>query len=132
MLGYATQFKWQDLDINLLRQLTIPVGYALEVESLLKHVNQISAMAEQVVTEQYQQNEASQGQIIRLLNHIQGVFRGDLTVRAEVTIEEFSTLADFFNAIVESFGTVVTKVKASANNLNLVTVSNEGLQHFRL
>jgi twitching motility protein PilJ len=119
--------QWEDLEINLLKQLTIPVGYALEVESLLQHVNQIEAMAEKVVNEQYQQNEVSQGQMMKLLNQIQGIFRGDLTVRSEVTIEEFSTLADFFNAVVESFRTVVTKVKVSASNLNLVTVGNENL-----
>jgi twitching motility protein PilJ len=119
--------EWQALEINLLKQLTIPVGYALEQESLLKHVEQVSSFADQIVTEQHQQNEALQEQIIKLLHQIEGALRGDLTVRAQVNAEEFSTIVDFLNAIVESFRAVVTKVKVSANQVNAAIVNSEGL-----
>jgi twitching motility protein PilJ len=119
--------QWQDLEVNLLQQLAIPVGYALEQESLLKHVDQVSSLAEQVVSEHNQQNAALQEQIMKLLNQLEGTFRGDLTLQAEVTMKEFAPIADLLNTLIESFRDVVTKIKASANEINASAVSNEAL-----
>lgn len=119
--------QWQDLEMNLLKQLTIPVGYALEQESLLKNVDKFSSLAEKMAAEQHQHHDALQEQIIRLFHQIEGVFRGDLTVRAEIQDGEFSTVADFFNAVVENFRDVVQKVRFSANKVQPVIQRSQAL-----
>ncbi|AFY34051.1 methyl-accepting chemotaxis protein [Calothrix sp. PCC 7507] len=117
--------QWQDLEIKLLKQVAIPVGYALEQTSLLEQVEAARSRAEVAASEQRQQNEALQQQILHLLRDIAGVSQGDLTVRSEVKFGELGTVADFFNSIVENLRVIVTKVKVSANQVNTAIGNNE-------
>lgn len=117
--------EWHDLEINLLKQVAIPIGYALEQSSLLEQIDTSRSRAELTALEQRQYNEALQQQILTLLSDIEGAFQGDLTVRSEVTYGELGTVADFFNSIVESLRVIVTKVKASAMQVNTALGNNE-------
>ncbi|BAY35248.1 methyl-accepting chemotaxis protein (plasmid) [Nostoc carneum NIES-2107] len=117
--------QWEDLEINLLKQVAIPIGYALEQSSLLEQIDTSRSRAELTALEQRQHNEALQQQILTLLSDIEGAFQGDLTVRSEVTYGELGTVADFFNSIVESLRVIVTKVKASAIQVNTALGNNE-------
>ncbi|BAY23157.1 methyl-accepting chemotaxis protein [Calothrix sp. NIES-2100] len=121
--------KWQELEIELLRQVGIPVGYALEQSNLLEQVVTARFRAEAAAMEQRQHNEALQQQILTLLRDIEGASQGDLTVRSEVTMGELGTVADFFNSIVESLRAIVTKVKASAIQVNTAIGDNEVAIH---
>ncbi|WYM03699.2 MAG: methyl-accepting chemotaxis protein [Gloeotrichia echinulata CP02] len=117
--------QWQDIEINLFKQVAIQVGYALEQADLLQKVEQSRQTAETVSVEERLQKEALQLQLLELLNDIEGVTQGDLTVRAEVKEGEIGTVADFFNSIVESLRAIVTKVKTSASQVNSAIGSNE-------
>ncbi|MBD2355343.1 GAF domain-containing protein [Tolypothrix sp. FACHB-123] len=121
--------KWQELEIELLRQVAIPVGYALEQSYLLEQIDTARFHAETAVIEQRQYNEALQQQILTLLKDIEGASQGDLTVRSEVTMGELGTVADFFNSIVESLRAIVTKVKTSAIQVNTSISENEVAIH---
>lgn len=91
---------------------------------------QILSQQKTVITHSFnlegQAPEALQMQLLELLSHVEGAARGDLTVRADVTAGEIGTVADFFNAIVESLRDIVTQVKQAANQLNTAIGSNEG------
>ncbi len=110
----------------MFKQVAIQVGYALEQADLLHKVEADRQTAKTVSVQERQQKEALQLQILELLNDIEGVTQGDLTVRADVKEGEIGTVADFFNSIVESMRLIITKVKASAIDVNNAIASNEG------
>jgi methyl-accepting chemotaxis protein len=63
---------------------------------------------------------------MELLRNVEDAAGGDLTVRAEVTAGEIGTVADFFNAIIESLRRLVTQVKTAAGQVNVSVGENEG------
>ncbi|WP_016872176.1 methyl-accepting chemotaxis protein [Fischerella thermalis] len=118
--------QWQESEIDLFKQVAIPIGYALEQAYVLEHSEKARSRAELLAIEQSQQKEALQQQIIKLLREVEGASKGDLTVYAEVTHGEIGTVADFFNCIVENLREIVTKVKTSAIQVNTALGENEG------
>jgi PAS domain S-box-containing protein len=88
------------------------------------------------VTERKQGEEAQrvskerlQQQVTTLLSEIEGAAEGDLTVRANVSEGEMGTVADFFNAIIESLRAIVTQVKGTTGEVNIALGENgESLQ----
>ncbi|NES25737.1 MAG: chemotaxis protein, partial [Symploca sp. SIO3E6] len=106
--------EWQESEIEVFKQVALQVGYALEQALLIKQVEQARQAAEQVSIEQRQQKEMLQDQIEAFLGEIEGSFSGDLTVRARVTAGAMGTVADFFNATVESLQQLVRQVQSSA------------------
>lgn len=117
--------QWQELEINLLQRVAIPIGYAIEQTLLLEQVDTARSRAEIAAVQERQQNEAIQEQLLYLLRDIEGACQGDLTVRSEVTFGELGTVADFFNSIIESLRGIVTKVKVSAVQVNTAISDNE-------
>ncbi len=106
--------QWQPGDIELIKQVALQVGFALDQAILLEQVEQARQKAEAVSEEQKRQREAIQTQLAQFLGDIEGAFKGDLTVRARVTSGEMGTVADFFNAIVESLQQLVQQVQTAA------------------
>jgi twitching motility protein PilJ len=117
---------WQPEEISFLRQMGIHLGFALEQADLYGQKETAQLQAERLSDEQREQKEALQQQLLILLSSVEGVSHGDLTVRAEVTSEEIGTVADFFNAIVESLREIVTNVKRSAMQVSASLGDNEG------
>ncbi|MBV9388832.1 MAG: GAF domain-containing protein [Chroococcidiopsidaceae cyanobacterium CP_BM_ER_R8_30] len=117
---------WQRAEIDLFAQFAMQVGFAIDQANLLKQVEQARASAEATSSEQRQQKENLQRQLMALLGDIEGAAKGDLTVRAEVTAGEIGTVGDFFNAIVESLRQLVTQVKTAAAQVNASVGQNEG------
>jgi PAS domain S-box-containing protein len=70
--------------------------------------------------------EQLQQQVTTLLREIEGAAQGDLTVRANVSEGEMGTVADFFNAIIESLRAIVTQVKETTGGVNTSLGENEG------
>ena len=117
--------QWEEIETNLFAQVAIQVGYALEQAQLLQQIEEGLKSAEITSEEERKQKEALQMQLLDLLNSIEGAAAGDLTVRADVSDGEIGTVADFFNSIVESLRSIVTKVKVSATQVNTAIGSNE-------
>ncbi|MBE9042442.1 GAF domain-containing protein [Oscillatoriales cyanobacterium LEGE 11467] len=117
---------WQDTETELMRQVAIQLGFALEQANLLDQREQARQTAEILSDEQRQQREALQQQLANLLIEVEGASSGDLTVRADVTAGEIGIVADFFNAIVESLRQIVSQVKQSATQVNASLGANEG------
>ena len=117
---------WQDTEIDLMRQVGIQLGFALEQANLLDQREQARQTAEALSNEQRRQKEAIQQQLTTLLIDVEGASGGDLTVRADVTADEIGIVADFFNSIVESLRQIVRQVKQSATQVNASLSQNEG------
>jgi methyl-accepting chemotaxis protein PixJ len=118
--------NWQETEINLFTQLAAQIGFALDQANLLEQVEKARTSAEIMSVEQREQKESLENQLITLLSEVEGAARGDLTVRAEVTTGEIGTVADFFNAIVESLREIVTSVKHATDKVNISINENEG------
>ncbi|MFH7028673.1 MAG: methyl-accepting chemotaxis protein [Heteroscytonema crispum UTEX LB 1556] len=110
---------WQQSEIDLFEQFARLVGMALERANLLEESEKARDKAEIL-------SQKQQFQLLELLNNIDGVSKGDLTVRAEVTSGEIGTIADFFNSVVESLRVIVTQVKLAATQLNGAIAENSG------
>ena len=116
---------WQESEINFFKQVAIQVGFALDQAALLEEREQARIAAEMVSGEQRREKEALQLQLLELLSDVEGAARGDLTVRADVTAGEIGTVADFFNAVIESLRGIVTQVKTAATQVNTSLGENE-------
>lgn len=118
--------EWKEAEANFFRQASVQLGFALEQATLFEEKEQSRLQAEVISIEQRQQKELLQRQLVELLGDVEGVAMGDLTVRADVTVGDIGTVADFFNSIVESLRQIVTQVKQSALQVNAALGENEG------
>lgn len=121
----STTRNWEEAEIRFIRQVATQLGFALEQAKLFTQKEQARLEAEALSEARQQQKEALQRQLVDLLGHVEGAARGDLTVRVEVTTGEIGTVADFFNAIIESLRQIVTQVKRSAIQVNAALGQNE-------
>ncbi len=117
--------KWLDSEIAGFKQVALQVGYALEQALLLEQVQRASREAAQISVEQQQQKERLEDQITAFLGDIEDSFEGNLTVRAQVTEGVMGTVADFFNATIESLQQLVFQVQSAANVVSSTAVDSE-------
>ncbi len=110
----AQTHLWQQSEIQLFEESTRILGGALERFYHLFEVKQ-----------QSQKKQELQQQIVQLIENIEAVSSGDLTVRAEVTSGEIGTIADFFNSIIENLREIVTQVKLTATEVNSAIANDE-------
>lgn len=95
----------------------------------------INSMAERIKTllqeqvlaaeEQRRQKEELQERALELLEEVDPINEGDLTIRARVTEDDIGTIADAYNATVSNLREIVTKVQVTASNVTETTRSNE-------
>lgn len=109
---------WESSEQDFLTQLAVQVGYALDQAQLFQERQNALQNSESL-------KESLQQQIMRLLSEVQGVSRGDLTLRASNVSGDLGTVADFFNAIVESLEKIVLKVQKSSIQVNHLLSANE-------
>ena len=116
---------WSELDISFFKQAALQVGLSVEQVGLFNQRQQAQLEAEALSEERRQRQETLQMELLGLLDDVEGAARGDLTVRADVSAGEIGTVADFFNAIIESLRQIVTQVKTSAVQVNTSLGDNE-------
>jgi methyl-accepting chemotaxis protein PixJ len=75
--------------------------------------------------QQRQKRENLEAEIYKLVDDIEGATNGDLTVRARLDSLELSTVADLFNAIIESLRDTAVQVKQSTGQVSTSLTSNE-------
>ncbi|GAB1544140.1 hypothetical protein NUACC21_68160 [Scytonema sp. NUACC21] len=68
--------------------------------------------------------ETLQRQVVALLNDVQEASKGNLTVRADMTMGEIGVIADFFNAIIESLRQIVIQVKHTSQQVSVYVGEN--------
>jgi len=105
---------WQQDEINLLTQIGSQVGTSLEKAELLKKQRQ----AEQ---QEREAKEALQRRAFELLMEVDPVSQGDLTVQVKVQEDEIGTIADSYNATIESLRKLVAQVQNAATQVSVTT-----------
>lgn len=109
---------WLQSEIQLFEESGVILGKALW------RVNHLF-IAEQFSQQQFHKKEALHQQIVQLIENIEAVSSGDLTVRAEVTSGEIGTVAGFFNYTIENLRGIVTQVKLTATEVNSAITNDE-------
>jgi methyl-accepting chemotaxis protein PixJ len=102
---------WQQEEMAMFSQVAAQVGLALDRASLLE--------------QQKNAKEFLQRRALELLMEVDPIGRGDLTVRANVTEDEIGTIADSYNATINSLRKIVAQVQAAAGQVASTTTSNE-------
>ncbi|MGA0198985.1 MAG: methyl-accepting chemotaxis protein, partial [Prochlorotrichaceae cyanobacterium] len=121
----STPRQWHSSEVDFMLQLAGLVGLSLDRVKFLTVSEMARQQAEELAAEQKQQKESLQMQLVNLLSEVEGASRGDLTVRAQLTAGEIGTVADFFNAIVQSLRKIVVQVQDTTNQVTASVSSNE-------
>jgi methyl-accepting chemotaxis protein len=103
-----------------------------EIGVLTHNLNQMAQQIDtnldarqQEVEQQRQQRELLEEGILNLVNEIEGATNGDLTVRASLDSMELSTVADLFNAVIDSLRDIAIEVKQGTGQVATSLGSNE-------
>ncbi|MGI0481504.1 methyl-accepting chemotaxis protein [Geminocystis sp. CENA526] len=110
--------NWEGSEIELFSQLATQVGLSLERVKLLD----LQLNAEKT---QREGKELLQRRALELLMQVDPVSQGDLTIRASVTEDEIGTIADSYNATIESLRKIVAQVQTAAVEVSQTTTNNE-------
>lgn len=111
---------WTPGEISFIKQLAGQTTIAL----LLQQVQTARQSAESSATEQRAGKELLQRRALELLIEVDPVSKGDLTVRAKVTEDEVGTIADSYNATIESLRKIVSQVQAAAGQVATTAQTN--------
>ncbi len=115
--------QWNTSEMNFLSQVATQIGPALERIKLLSKQRQSEL-------EQRQAREKIQQRALELLMQVDPVSQGDLTIRASVTEDEIGTIADSYNATIESLRRIVTQVQGGTKAVSDVVVQkNDSVQN---
>ncbi|EDX84864.1 GAF domain protein [Synechococcus sp. PCC 7335] len=117
--------EWSEISINFIKRAATQLGYALEQAEATWQKELALTRANTLSEERLRRQEEIEIQLVNLLSDVEAVADGNLTVRADVSAGEIGTVADFFNAIVESLRQVVTQVKRSTDQVNNALWQNE-------
>ncbi|HEY9600556.1 MAG TPA: methyl-accepting chemotaxis protein [Allocoleopsis sp.] len=110
--------EWQDAEVTFLKQLAAQLGLSLDRVLLLQET-------EQLAEEQRELKEGLQKRALQLLQEVDPISKGDLTIRARVTADEIGTIADSYNATVSNLRKIVLQVQEAATQVAETTSSNE-------
>ena len=92
---------------------------------LIKQVKESLQKQQALAEEQRQQKEQLEKAIYILIDEVADATEGDLTVRANLESLELSTVADLFNAIIDSLKDIAIETKQSANQVGSSLKQNE-------
>ncbi|MGK7895982.1 MAG: methyl-accepting chemotaxis protein [Xenococcus sp. (in: cyanobacteria)] len=110
--------EWQIKEVEILNKISIQTGNALEKAELLQRQRQTQEKERQA-------KEALQQRALELLMEVDPVSQGDLTIRAQVKEDEIGTIADSYNATIESLRKLVTQVQTAASLVSQTTSAKE-------
>jgi methyl-accepting chemotaxis protein PixJ len=103
--------NWESGEVDFFAQIATQVGLALERANLLET--------------QRSEKEKLQKRALELLQQVDPISQGDLTIRARVTDDEIGTVADSYNSTIESLRKIVAQVKTAATQMTVTTSQNQ-------
>ena len=110
--------EWQSSEVDFFKQLAAQMGLSLDRVVLLEQT-------EQLADEQRQLKEDLQKRALELLQEVDPISKGDLTIRAKVTADEIGTIADSYNATVGNLRKIVLQVQEAVAQVAQTTSTNE-------
>ncbi|MEW6493295.1 MAG: methyl-accepting chemotaxis protein [Cyanobacteriota bacterium] len=96
-----------------------------KINDMAGQLNILLGEKERAAEEQRQLTETLQNRVLELLEEVEPINDGDLTIRATVTADDIGTIADSYNLMVANLREIVTKVQAAASNVAETTSDNE-------
>ncbi len=100
------------------------VALAYNFDGLINRIRALLQQQQKLTEEQRQEKEALEKEILVLIDEVSGAMEGDLTVRASLDSLETSTIADLFNAIIDSLQEIAVEVKRSTSQLTTFLKEN--------
>ncbi len=95
------------------------------INNMAGQLKELLQEKERATEEQRQLTEQLQNRVLELLEEVEPINDGDLTIRATVTADDIGTIADSYNLMVANLREIVTKVQAAASNVAETTSNNE-------
>ncbi|MEM9274658.1 MAG: methyl-accepting chemotaxis protein [Cyanobacteria bacterium P01_F01_bin.143] len=111
---------WQEREIDFVEQVRNQMVLAIDRLNLLEQQKKAEIQANQA-------QEQFEARAWQLLEEVDGLTHGDLTIRAKITSDEIGTIADSYNATIESLHKLVTQVKNVAEEVENTAATNETL-----
>ena len=118
MVHNASPYNWNESELGFVEQLTTELGLSIYRVELLEQT-------EKLAEEQRQLKEGLQLRALELLQEVDPISKGDLTIRAKVTADEIGTIADSYNATVDNLKRIVQQVKVAADQVVETTSTSE-------
>ncbi|NJR70344.1 MAG: GAF domain-containing protein [Synechococcales cyanobacterium CRU_2_2] len=112
---------WQESEQTFLQQLAGQIGIA----KLIQEVQTARGTAESNAQREKERTEELQRRVLQLLMEVDPVSLGDLTIRAKVTEDEIGTVADSYNATIESLRKIVGQVKDAVQQVSSTALTSE-------
>jgi methyl-accepting chemotaxis protein len=116
---------WPPQQVEFLRELANRLATAISRVNFLEQIAIARQQAETLAAEQTALKEGLQQRALELLMEVDPVSQGDLTIRARVTEDEIGTVADSYNATIESLSTIVAQVQRAAAQVAITARSSE-------
>jgi methyl-accepting chemotaxis protein PixJ len=126
--------EWQQPEIDLMLQLAVQLNGALSQSQLVRQLELANLQQSQYADSQEAARQALQKNAWELLIQVDRISQGDLTIRAHVTEDEIGTIADSYNATVESLRLLVGNVRnvsqevVNTTNLNEISVAELSIE----
>jgi methyl-accepting chemotaxis protein PixJ len=114
----VTLVSWMNEEIEFLTQVASQIGFAITRLELLEQ-QKLAEIREKSA------KEAIQARALSLLQEVEDVAQGNLTIRARVTDDEIGTIADSYNSTIESLQRLVNQTKVAAMEVQLNTSVND-------
>lgn len=109
---------WEEVEIDFFKRLGTELGLSTYRVTLLEET-------EKLAQEQRQLKEDLQTRALELLQEVEPIGKGNLTIRARVTGDEIGTIADSYNATVDNLRKLVLQVKIAVNQVVATTRVND-------
>jgi methyl-accepting chemotaxis protein len=116
---------WDNTEIEFMRDLAKELSGVLARLFYVEQLQKAQTEAENLAQQQSKIKDQLQKRALELLMEVDPVSRGDLTIRASVTPDEIGTIADSYNATIESLRKIVGQVQTAAQVVTSTTNDNE-------
>ena len=110
--------SWEPQEITFVEQIANQLSFSLERLEFLEQQKQAGIKAKQ-------DQERIQWRALELLQEVDPLSQGDLTIRARVTEDEIGTIADSYNATISSLHKLVNQVKIVAKEVESTADSSK-------
>jgi methyl-accepting chemotaxis protein PixJ len=109
---------WMNEEVKFLTQVANQIAFSVTRLELVEQ-QKLGAIREKLA------REAMQARALSLLQEVDELSHGDLTLRARVTEDEIGTIADAYNSTIASLQSLVKQTKEAAMEVQLNTSAND-------
>jgi methyl-accepting chemotaxis protein PixJ len=117
--------QWEEIDTNLLAQVALQIGLALQQAEHLQQLRSTTEKLTEAAVREKTAKEKLQQEVIQLLRAVRPALKGDLTVRAPITETEVGTVADAYNNTLQSLRQIIKQVQTASRQVAETSQNSE-------